>query len=139
MRLIELLERVDRSKKNEERYVLDDLAEFWDLYYDDSVDINEAINDFKGYYLGTHICTDTLVGYVVYYWGQKLAGYSFQSGRKSCREYFWVSERVALDLYRLMKSFCPQDDPPSACVLDPDRKMPATYPGDGSSWRLARD
>lgn len=91
MNLIELSKKIDRSEKNES-YV--DITDFnHEFRYDfDYVEQNRL----KAFWIGNWYCTDSYVGYRMYFLDDEPVAVSSQLGRKSDQEFEWFSEELAL-------------------------------------------
>jgi len=105
MKLRELTEKVDKSRKNQGNVDIEELAtelgiSYYGNYYDDTAEGARL----KNYYIGHWYCTDSYVGYRAYFLDDVLVATSYQGGRKSDEEYSWVSKEAALSVKQFIES-----------------------------------
>lgn len=94
MKMRDLINSVDRSEKNSTSADIDDfcrelnLNEYpgWNKQFDEAV---------KGYWLIKWLCTDTWVGYCVYYMNDEPIAISVQTARKNPTAYEFISIEAA--------------------------------------------
>ena len=93
MKLIDMMKRVDRSKGNSVDGDIDDFCR--ELGIENYFGWDQAFSErVQGYYLIKWFCTDSWVGAVVYIMDDKPVAISYQSGRKSGREFEFVSKEA---------------------------------------------
>jgi len=111
MKLIDALLNVDKSERNSESWLYSEsLCNSLGLmcgYY--GFDNDKFNNHFKGYYVYSHLCTDTTVGLIALYLDDELVGYSHQSARKHDTGYQFVSKEMCDKLISLIRS-CEQNE-----------------------------
>lgn len=89
MKLKEIIDRLDKSKKNES-YI--DLQELATREFDIHSWFNYSENlELKAYFFLNWYCTDSYVGGRAYFLNDELVATSFQSGRKMHEDYYWAS------------------------------------------------
>lgn len=118
MKLRELIQKVDRSTKNEDAADIDAFCQ--------ALDINEWLGwnkDFdervKGYALTQWLCTDTHVGMNVYYMDDRPVAVSTQSARKSDVRISFVSLEAAQQVKDFILSLVGADElNPTLCDLE---------------------
>jgi hypothetical protein len=99
MKLRELAEKIDKSKENE-AYV--DLTDF-DGEFGMSFDYMDQ-DRLKSYWAGNWYCTDSYVGYRMYYLDGEAVAFSTQYGRKSNENLYWFSEEAAIKVREYLVS-----------------------------------
>ena len=91
MKLIDIVKRIDKSKGNES--------------YIDIVELGEELNvecgyveqdKVKAYWIGNWYCTDSYVGYRMYFLDDEPVAVSSQIGRKYDETFEWFSKELAL-------------------------------------------
>lgn len=103
MKLSELIHKVDRSERNSSSADIDDFSRALDL--DDCMGWHEEFDKrVKGYFLIRWYCTDTWVGYRVYFMDDEPVAISSQTGRKSDEEIEFVSLEAAQKVKDFIKS-----------------------------------
>lgn len=118
MKLRELIQNVDRSTKNEDDADIDAFCQ--------ALDINEWLGwnkEFdkrvKGYALTQWLCTDTHVGFNVYYMDDRPVAVSTQSARKSDVQISFVSVEAAQQVKDFILSLVGKDEfNPILCDLE---------------------
>lgn len=91
MKLIEISNKIDKSNRNES-YV--DVTDFTREFQYDFDYIEQ--DRLKAYWIGNWYCTDSYVGYRMYFFDGEPVAISSQLGRKSDEEFEWFSEELAL-------------------------------------------
>ena len=93
MKLIEIANKIDKSERNKSYVDLEDLInEFnldFNLYYVDQ-------DRLKSYYICNWLCTDSWVGWRMYFLDDEPVAVSSQVGRKYGEEFEWFSKEIAL-------------------------------------------
>jgi len=111
MKLIDIANKIDKSKKNE-CYI--NVSNFtYNLNYDrfdyDEFDYdNESNQRLKAYWFGNWHCTDSYVGYKMYFLDNEPVAVSTQNGRKSDEEFEWFSEELAIKVKNYLISLMPK-------------------------------
>lgn len=90
MNILDIIEKLDQTEANKSWVDSTTLAEalLLDIPYVDAERIS-------AYWFGKWRCTDTEVGYRVYFLDENPVAFSIQSGRKSDERFFWKSENDA--------------------------------------------
>lgn len=105
MKLIDIANRIDKSKSNE-AYI--DTSNFNDEFQCDFDYIDESRMDkLKAYWIGSWYCTDSCVGYRMYFLNDKPVAFSAQIGRKYNEEFEWFSKELALEVRNYLISLIP--------------------------------
>ena len=94
MKLIEALRNVDMSNKNRVCLSLDEFASSFGLYGFD-MDCDLFDERCSGYWVSTHMCTDTQVGMQAIYLDSELVAYTTQLARKCDYNIFYLDEKSA--------------------------------------------
>lgn len=92
MKLIDIINRIDKSERNECYIYIEDLA--WNEF-DLTIDYVEQ-DRLKAYWVGNWYCTDTYVGYRVYFLDDEPVCISIQKGRKCDEVFRWFDKSLAL-------------------------------------------
>ena len=114
MTLKEIAEKIDKSEKNRDYISFDALLYEFNMqeFYID-YDEPEA-KRLEAYWIGHWYCTDSWVGYRMYFLDGEPVGVSTQKGRK-CEEMFeWFSNEAADKVRDLLYKLCNADD--ALCV-----------------------
>jgi len=91
MKLINIANKIDKSQKNESQV---DTMEFSnELNYEFDY-VNQ--DRLKAYWIGNWYCTDSYVGYRMYFLDDEPVAVSMQTGRKNNEEFEWFSNELAL-------------------------------------------
>ena len=103
MILSELIQRVNKAKEFENKVYIGDLAEpmfgLYDIHnYDDQLRLTS-------YYIRSWHCTDSRVGYRVYFFDDVFVAISYQGGRKSSEEFEWSSTEAYNSLKEYFLTF----------------------------------
>jgi len=95
MNLQEIANNILKTTDNESWVDIDDLA------YELGINQNSYYNDYADnklitcYFVADWICTDTVVGYRIYFLDGEPVAFSVQQARKSDEKFYWFSERRA--------------------------------------------
>ena len=103
MKLIDIASKIDKSKKNESFVDTTDFS--LELGYEfDWVEQNR----FKAYWIGNWYCTDSYVGYRIYFLDDEPVAFSIQEGRKCRKNFKWFSKELALKVRNYLISIIPK-------------------------------
>lgn len=84
MKLIEIANRIDKSEKNEEWIDTEKIGNELEL------DVPYVDQDrLKCFWVGNWCCTDTWVGYRMYFLDDEPVAFSMQKARKSSEKFYW--------------------------------------------------
>lgn len=93
MKLIDIAKRIDKSDKNQSWVDTQELGE------ELGIDVPwKEQNRIKSYWIGNWYCTDTYVGWEMYFFDDKPVAVSSQSGRKSNKEFEWFNLELAREV-----------------------------------------
>ena len=106
MTLREIAKKIDKSRKNEDDVDISDICENLDIYFYGWIDQDRL----KSYWVTNWLCTDTWVGLLMYFLDDEPVGISFQSGRKSDKEFSWFSEECMHKVRDYILSIIPSND-----------------------------
>ncbi|OTZ47892.1 hypothetical protein [Bacillus thuringiensis] len=82
----------------------------------------------EAYWLGSWYCTDTEVGFIVYFFDGEPMAYSTQMGRKSDTHFYWASQKVAEDVKEYVKSLIvEEEDEVSVEIFDMEEEAGIGY------------
>jgi hypothetical protein len=119
------------SDKNNKHIEFGALIEDLQLDYSIEYDINYDRNDLlRCYYIASHICTDTEVGILAYFFNDELACVSTQSGRKSDENISgWTSLDMAMKVKEYIKSLAfHEEEKLTIEILDIEQDLGIGYP-----------
>ncbi|HHT7008742.1 TPA: hypothetical protein ACTZ3A_001281 [Bacillus cereus] len=90
MKLIDIANRIDKTDKNRTPVNIEGLAR------ELNVDLDWAEQDkVTAYWIGNWYCTDSYVGYIMYFFDNKPMAFSSQLGRKCDESFHWFSLEIA--------------------------------------------
>lgn len=90
MKLIDIANRIDKTDKNRTPVNIEGLAR------ELNVDLDWAEQDkITAYWIGNWYCTDSYVGYIMYFFDNKPMAFSSQLGRKCDESFHWFSLEIA--------------------------------------------
>lgn len=93
MKIIDIANKIDKSEKNE------DWIDVTDIGNELGIDIPYVEQSkLKCYWVGNWFCTDTYVGYRMYFLEGEPVAFSVQNGRKSDENFHWFSNNLALQV-----------------------------------------
>ena len=102
MKVKELISKIDIEAVKKSTIscfdLVDELMLDTRVSYDAIEDQTRLFSDF----VNVHYCTDTWVGLKVYVFDDKVVAFSLQTGRKSDKVFYWISE----ESYKEVKAFC---------------------------------
>lgn len=105
MKIIDIANRIDKSKENEDWVDISKLGEEFDLY------LNHTDQDrLKSYWVGNWCCTDTWVGYKIYFLDDEAVAFSVQNARKSDESIHWFSKDLALKTKEYLLSLSSEEE-----------------------------
>jgi len=105
MKLIDIANRIDKSPKNESQV---DTMEFSsELNYEFDY-VNQ--DRLKAYWIANWYCTDSYVGYRMYFLDDEPVAVSLQPGRKSNETFEWFSKEMALRVRDYLISLMSDDN-----------------------------
>ena len=105
MKLIDIANRIDKSQKNESQVDTMEFSSELDYNFDY---VNQ--DRIKAYWIGNWYCTDSYVGYRMYFLDDEPVAFSIQNGRKSSEEFKWFSKELALKVKDYLISLMPNDN-----------------------------
>lgn len=123
MKLIDIANTIDKSKKNEDWIDLYELGREFDL------DVPYTDQErLKSYWFGNWYCTDTIVGYKMYFFDDKPVAFSYQKGRKWDEELSWFSENAANDVKAYLVTLLEaKDDELNISLVDINKEIGDSY------------
>jgi len=91
MKLIDIANKIDKSNKNESYVDIENFSSEFDFEFG----FNLQQDRIKAYWIGNWYCTDSYVGYRMYFLDNEPVAVSTQAGRKSDEEFEWFSKELA--------------------------------------------
>jgi len=124
MKIKDLIESVNKIKQFEDKIFIGDFAEkAFDLQYIQNWDDQTRL---ISYYLGNWHCTDSMVGYKVYFFDDKPVAISSQLSRKMYEEIEWISKECYKTVKDYIMSFAEEfEDAPT--IVDLQQEFGKTY------------
>ncbi|AOZ61863.1 hypothetical protein BJ4_240 [Bacillus phage BJ4] len=103
-----IFDRVDKSKGSGWLDLSEIASEFqiWEDYISEPEDCR-----ITSYWLANWYCTDTIVGFQVYFFDDKPMAFSTQMGRKCDVNFYWASQEVAEEVHEYIKSLIVKEEP----------------------------
>lgn len=139
MRHIDAIKRVDRSPNNSTNPNYSEFCDELGITSDYCSSWNSKFNKrVRGYYLIKWLCTDTYVGYIVYYLDDEPVAVSWQSARKSDREYEFISKESAEKVRDFILSI-QELSVPTFSLLDPNEEIDDFYSVNYTSQLLTNE
>lgn len=124
MKLIDIVNNIDKSKNNECWIDITDFS--GELNY--NFDYYSEPERFKCYWIGNWCCTDTWVGYRVYFLDDEPVCFSIQKARKSDEMFRWVSQELAIKVRNyLISLMAEQEDELSLQMCDINEDIGDSY------------
>ncbi len=123
MKIIDIANRINKSEKNEDWV---DVVEFGREF---GLDLGwTEQNRLKSYWVGNWYCTDTYVGYKIYFLDDEPVAFSIQKGRKSDEMISWFSKELALKVKEyLITLMSEEDDKLNIEICDINEDIGETY------------
>lgn len=118
----QISETIDKSNSNE---VTIDICEIGEDFGFDAPWINQE--RLKGYWIGGWQCTDTWVGYIMYFLDDEPVGWSSQVGRKYDTDYEWFGEQSAEKVRKYILSLMREEESPSVNLIDLNVEIGSGY------------
>jgi len=123
MKIRDIVTKVDKSEVNKSYVSFCKLAEEMQLGYPD-ID-QEEHERLTSYFIGSWYCTDSCVGYKVYFFDDKPVAFSSQTGRKMTECIEWLSTEAYLEVKKYIITFINDDD--DVFLADLDEEIGETY------------
>lgn len=95
MDLNAIIKKINKSNDNEEWVDLYRISQELNINLYDYDDVNHDQTELKSYWMGRWYCTDTYVGFKIYFLEDKPVAISHQYARKSDEEFEWFNEEDA--------------------------------------------
>lgn len=118
MKLIDIANKINKSKENEDWVDISVIGEEFGLNIY-SYGNNEK-DRLKSYWIGNWYCTDSWVGYKMYFFDGEPVGISSQIGRKCNEEFEWFSNELALKVMNYIISLSVDEISFSLCDINDD-------------------
>lgn len=130
MRIIDIVNRVDKSKRNASWV---DVTELGNDLNVDGLDHYDQ-ERIKSYYLTDWMCTDTVVGARVYFFDDVPCCISMQDGRKSDEHFSWFSKEIATKVRMYLFSLLMEEsDNLNIDITDPNEEYEPIFKIDYNS------
>jgi len=119
MKLIDIANKIDKSQKNESYVDIEDFSSEFDFDFG----FNLQQDKIKAYWIGNWYCTDSYVGYRMYFLDDEPVAVSMQTGRKSNETFEWFSKELALKVKDYLISLMQKDDELNIKICDINRDI----------------
>ncbi len=131
MKIAQMLENLIKGENTEDRLwsVPDDLLYEFNLQQHSYLSLEDT-DCFKCYWLAKHLCTDSHVGFRVYFLDGKPVAMSHQTGRKCGETFEWVSIEAFKNTHSFLLSLIEDDELPTPNMLDFEEELGEGYPVD---------
>jgi hypothetical protein len=107
MKISEAIKRVRKEKQFEDQVYIGDMAEkLFNVY----ISNDEDQERLTSYYIGSWHCTDSRVGYKVYFFDDEPVAASSQTGRKMGEDFEWISKEGYRKVKDYIFSFSEEDN-----------------------------
>jgi len=106
MKLIDIANKIDKSQKNESYVDIENFSSEFDFDFG----FNLQQDKVKAYWIGNWYCTDSYVGYRMYFLDGEPVAVSTQTGRKSNEQFEWFSKELALKVKDYLISLMSKDE-----------------------------
>lgn len=114
MKISEIIQRVQKTEQNKEWVDTEKLGYDLGIYHMEYVEQDRITS----YFFASWMCTDTVVGYRVYFFDDVPVMVSTQTARKSDEEYAWISRDYAQQVKEYLLSLLHEDDSLNIMTLD---------------------
>ena len=139
MTIRDIAKKIDKSRENEDYVVLERVAESLEInnfyYYGDEQ------KRLRAYWIGYWLCTDSWVGWRMYFFDGQFVAISEQKGRKCSEDFEWVSRDAAEKVRRFLLDLISADElGVDLCNLDEDLgdSYKIAFPNQVLNWDKAR-
>jgi len=125
MKAQHIFDRVDKTKGSGWLSLSEIASEFqiWEDYIREPEDCR-----ITSYWLANWYCTDTIVGFQVYFFDDKPMAFSTQMGRKCSVNFYWASQEVAEEVREYIKSLIVEEEPEVGVeLIDFEQELEETY------------
>jgi len=103
MKLIDIANKIDKSERNESYVNTDQFSSEFNYEFD-----WVKQDRLKAYWIGNWYCTDSYVGYRMYFLDDEPVAFSIQKGRKWSEKFNWISKELALKVREYLISIMPK-------------------------------
>lgn len=107
MKLIDAINKIDKSHSNKNWVDIEALAWNLDIQLNRYVETQDRV---KCYWLGNWYCTDSYVGYAIYFFDDEPVALSVQQGRKCDEVITWFSTELALKVKEYILSLMLEEE-----------------------------
>lgn len=114
MKISEIIQRIQKTEQYKDWVDTEKLGYDLGIYHMEYMEQDRITS----YFFASWICTDTVVGYRVYFFDEVPVMISTQLGRKSDEEYGWLSVEYAKQLKEYLLSLLHKDDDLNVTILD---------------------
>ncbi len=123
MKIKEIINIVDKSKQFESHVSINEIANEMNLNIYNYPDQHKLTS----YFIGNWYCTDTFVGYKVYFFENEPVAVSYQGGRKMNEEIEWLSKESYKKVRDYVLTFLEEEEEPSIKLADMEEEIGETY------------
>lgn len=117
MKLRDIAKKIDKSKKNQDEVDISNISEELDINFYGWIEQDRLVC----YWIGNWYCTDSWVGYRMYFLDDEPVAVSTQNGRKSDEQFEWFGKETACKVRDYILSIIPKEELSiKLCSLDDD-------------------
>lgn len=122
MKLIDIANKIDKSQQNEDWVDVTEIGE------ELNIDMSYVEQDrIKCYWVGNWYCTDSYVGYRMYFLDDEPVAFSVQNGRKCSEDFNWFSLEAAAKVREYLLSLMSEEDKLTVTICDINEDIGDTY------------
>lgn len=117
MKMSELVKRLDRTARNREMIDSTELGYELDIHDMDYIQDEILSQRLQSFWAGEWLCTDTVVGYKVYFFDNEPVCWSAKTARKSDENFFWFSQEKAEQVRKYLLELQLENESPLSVEL----------------------
>ena len=133
MKISEIVQRIQKTEQNKDWVDTEKLGYDLGIYHMEYVEQDRITS----YFFASWMCTDTEVGYRVYFFDDVPVMVSTQTARKSDEEYGWLSLEHAQQVKEYLLSLLHKDDDLNITIVDLDFDFGDNFHIDYNSQKLS--
>jgi hypothetical protein len=140
MKIIDIANNIDKTKENKSWIKIDDIISEFDITV--SMDLSYALEEqtrLKCFWVGRWYCTDTDVGYRMYYLDDVPVAFSVQTGRKNDENIWWFSNEAFTKVKEYMLELIKTTETKNVRICDINEDIGEGYQIDYNRAILEKD
>jgi len=124
MTLLEISKKIDKSENNKDYINIEDLFNEFRIAYENYIDDDLKI---EAYWIGNWYCTDSYVGFKMYFFNDEPVCYSVQEYRKAKEKFYWFNEDCALKVKKYLFELLIEDEETNVEYIDINQEVNNGY------------